>query len=95
MKLDPFNGAGAAGAGPGGAPGEAGGPRPIAAFTKAVEYGSGEWHGAPGPGGCVWCASRTELARAIQEYEAFLKLASSAKEAKRVKKALPLLKKRA
>jgi len=36
-----------------------------------------------------------ELPRAIQEYEAFLKLAGSSEEAKRVKKALPALKKRA
>ena len=35
-----------------------------------------------------------ELPRAIQEYEAFLKLAGSAEEAKRVKKALPNLKRR-
>ena len=36
-----------------------------------------------------------ELPRAVQEYEAFLKLAGSSEEAKRVKKALPALKKRA
>ena len=35
-----------------------------------------------------------ELPRAIQEYETFLKMAGSSEEAKRVKKALPTLKRR-
>jgi tetratricopeptide (TPR) repeat protein len=65
----------------------------IAALTKAVEYdpASGPAHLALAD---VLVRKQEELPRAIQEYEAFLKLANSADEVKRVKKALPNLKKR-
>ncbi|WP_224249718.1 tetratricopeptide repeat protein [Hyalangium gracile] len=65
----------------------------IAALTKAVEYdpAHGMAHLALAD---VLANKQEELPRAIQEYELFLKHAGSAEEAKRVKKALPNLKRR-
>jgi tetratricopeptide (TPR) repeat protein len=65
----------------------------LAAFNKAVELDpvNGMAHLALAD---LLVRKQEELPHAIQEYEAFLKLASSAEDAKRVKKALPLLKKR-
>ncbi|WP_224368706.1 tetratricopeptide repeat protein [Hyalangium versicolor] len=65
----------------------------IAALSKAVEYdpANGMAHLALAD---VLVRKQEELARAVQEYETFLKIAGSAEEAKRVKKALPNLKKR-
>ncbi|MFL5344143.1 MAG: tetratricopeptide repeat protein [Hyalangium sp.] len=65
----------------------------IAALTKAAEYdpANGMAHLALAD---VLVRKQDELPHAIQEYESFLKLAGSSNEAKRVKKALPLLKKR-
>jgi Tfp pilus assembly protein PilF len=65
----------------------------IGVLTKAVELDpvNGMAHLALAD---VLVRKPEELPRAIQEYEAFLKLAGSAEEAKRVKKALPNLKRR-
>ncbi len=65
----------------------------IAALTKAVEYdpANGMAHLALAD---QLVRKQDELAHAIQEYESFLKLASASNEVKRVKKSLPLLKKR-
>ncbi|HEX8699376.1 MAG TPA: tetratricopeptide repeat protein, partial [Myxococcaceae bacterium] len=66
----------------------------LAAFTKAAELEPS--HGLARLALADQLAKKTEeLPRAIQEYEAFLKLAGSSEEAKRVKKLLPALKKRA
>jgi tetratricopeptide (TPR) repeat protein len=66
----------------------------LAALTKAAELEPA--HGMARLAlADVLVKKQEELPRAIQEYEAFLKLASSSEEAKRVKKALPALKKRA
>lgn len=65
-----------------------------AALTKAVELdpANGMAHLALAD---LLVRKSEELPQAIKEYEAFLKLAGGAEEAKRVKKALPPLKKRA
>ena len=65
----------------------------VAALTKAVEFddANGAAHLALAD---VLVRKPDELAQAVQEYETFLKLAGSADEAKRVKKALPALKRR-
>lgn len=65
----------------------------ITALTKAAEYdpSNGLAHLALAD---VLVRKQDELPHAIQEYESFLKLANSSNEVKRVKKALPLLKKR-
>jgi tetratricopeptide (TPR) repeat protein len=66
----------------------------LAALTKAVELEPA--HGLARLALADVLVRKTEeLPRAIQEYEAFLKLASASEEVKRVKKALPALKKRA
>jgi Tfp pilus assembly protein PilF len=65
----------------------------IGVLSKAVELdpANGMAHLALAD---VLARKQEELPRAIQEYETFLKLAGSAEEAKRVRKALPNLKRR-
>lgn len=94
VKLDPFNGRTQLALGLV-AVREKQGEAAIAALSKAVEYdpANGMAH--------LYLADallrgnkQEELARVVQEYEQFLKLAGSAEEAKRVKKALPNLKRK-
>jgi tetratricopeptide (TPR) repeat protein len=95
VKLDPFNGRTQLALGLVATREKQQGEAAIAALSKAVEYdpANGMAH--------LYLADallrgnkQEELPRVIQEYEQFLKYAGSAEEAKRVKKALPNLKRK-
>jgi tetratricopeptide (TPR) repeat protein len=66
----------------------------ISSLSKAVEYDGANGMAHLALADVLARSKPDELARAVQEYETFLKIAGTSDEAKRVKKALPNLKRR-
>lgn len=92
VKLDPFNGRGYLALGLVALRQKQEEPA-LAALTKAVELDPAHALAHLALADAL-ARKQEELARAVQEYEVFLKLAGTSEEAKRVKKLLPPLKKR-